>query len=218
MTPLAPVTDGRLGERGQASERADLVAHRDEDARLVSAIGDGDTDALVIVYERHADAVYRMACRYCSPDDAADVTHDVFLRLWRGPERFDAERGSLRTFLTVQGRGRALDVVRSDGARRSREGLVANRPAIAPIDVGVEEAVTAGEARAEVLRSLADLPDVERIAISLAYYGGFTYREVAKLLDQPEGTIKGRIRSGLRHLRQELTGPNGDHRGPGLTR
>jgi len=133
----------------------------------------------------------------------------VFLRLWERSSRFDAQRGSLRAFLLAITHGRALDVMRSDSSRRAREKRDALRT-IVP-NAGVEAEVVAKTVADAVRDALSQLPEAERHAVELAYFGGHSYRTVARLLDEPEGTVKSRIRSGLARLRsllaaQELQG------------
>ena len=126
----------------------------------------------------------------------------MFVRTWRAPERFDAERGTMRAFLLAQVHGRAVDLLRAESARRAREEREALRSPRAEIDLE-REIMQLTEAEA-VRRALASLADGEREAIELAYFGGHTYREVAVMLEQPEGTVKSRIRAGLLRLRAAL--------------
>ena len=133
---------------------------------------------------------------------AEEIVQEVFVRLWNQPERFDPERGSLRSFLLAQTHGRSVDVLRSDGARKEREARDARSAAEAGYDLEHEvwDLAVADRVREAVLT----LPEDERRAIELAYFGGRTYREVAALLGAPEGTVKSRIRSGLKRLRASL--------------
>ncbi|MEO7573343.1 MAG: sigma-70 family RNA polymerase sigma factor [Acidimicrobiales bacterium] len=181
------------------------------DAGLVECIARGSHDALAEAYSRHGSNMHKQARRLRGGGDGDDVVKDVFLRLWDQPERFDPTRGSLRSFLTMQTRGRAIDALRSDNARRARETttLSAPRPAAAATD----DRALARLAGDRAWGHLARLNDGERQAIALAYFGGHTYREVAILLEQPEGTVKARIRAGLRRLRNELDGKPDDPRG-----
>jgi RNA polymerase sigma-70 factor (ECF subfamily) len=134
--------------------------------------------------------------------EAEDVTQEVFLRLWNQPDRFDPGRGTLRSFLLTQSHGRAVDAVRSLKARRHRESGEARRTATAEYDMQHE--VWDLAVADQVARALGDLPDDERRAIELAYFDGHTYVEVADLLGQPEGTVKSRIRNGMRRMRALL--------------
>ena len=134
--------------------------------------------------------------------EAEDVTQEVFLRLWNQPDRFDPDRGSLRSFLLAQAHGRAVDAVRSSSSRRQREARDALRTAEAAYDMQRE--VWDLAVADQVARAMGELPEEERRAIELAYFDARTYREVAELLDQPEGTVKSRIRNGMRRMRAAL--------------
>jgi RNA polymerase sigma-70 factor (ECF subfamily) len=173
------------------------------DAALVVAIARYHQDALAEVYRRHAGAVFGLARRLLSERTLAEeVVQEVFLRLWNDPERYDPSRGTLRSYLLAQTHGRAVDLLRSEGARRARE----EREARATAESGYDLEHTVWDlATAEQVRSAVEkLPAPERECIALAYFGGRTYREVAVQLHEPEGTVKSRIRSGLKRLRQEL--------------
>ena len=160
-------------------------------------------EALAEVYRRYAGAVFGLANRLLgSRPLAEEVTQEIFLRLWNTPERFDADRGTLRAMLLSWTHGKSVDVLRSDHSRRRREERDAHVLAEAGLDIE-NEAIELAIAD-QVTRALAALRSEEREAITLAYYRGLTYREVAAELDQPEGTVKSRIRSGLRTLRSSL--------------
>ena len=173
------------------------------DAQLVTAVARYSEVALAEVYRRHGGAVYGLARRVLNNEsEAQDVTQEVFLRLWNQPDRFDPGRGSLRAFLLAQSHARAVDAIRSLNARRAREAKDAQRTASAEYDVSHEAWDLA--LADKVSGALADLPKDERRAIELAYFDGRTYVEVAELLDAPEGTIKSRIRNGMRRMRATL--------------
>ena len=173
------------------------------DGVLAVAIARYDQEALAEAYRRHAGAVFGLARRLLrEPALAEEIVQDVFLRLWNDPTRFDAERGTLRSYLLTQTHGRAVDVLRSDTSRRAREERDARRTAEGDYDL--EREVWDLTASEHVRDSLNALPPEERQAIELAYFGGFTYREVAAQLAAPEGTIKSRIRNGLHRLRRQL--------------
>jgi len=181
------------------------MRHLDEvsDAQLVTSIARYSEVALAEAYHRHGGAVFGLAKRVLqNPTEAEDVTQEVFLRLWNQPDRFDPDRGSLRSFLLAQAHGRAVDAVRSSSSRRARESRDAMRTAEAAYDMQHE--VWDLAVADQVAHAMGELPDEERRAIELAYFDGRTYREVAQLLDQPEGTVKSRIRNGMRRMRAVL--------------
>ena len=170
------------------------------DAGLVVAIGRYREDALAEAYRRHAGAVFALGRRVLSDVVAAEeVVQEVFLRLWSSPDKFDPGRGSLRSYLLAQSHGRAVDLLRSEGSRRRREERQARQTAEAGYDL--EREVWDLTVADRVKEVVAVLPRDERRAIELAYFGGHTYREVAALLGQPEGTVKSRIRAGLKRMR-----------------
>jgi RNA polymerase sigma-70 factor (ECF subfamily) len=179
------------------------VLYEMSDAAVVVAIGRYRQDALAEAYRRHAGAVFALARRVLGDDAAAEeVVQEVFLRLWNMPERFDPGRGSLRSFLLAQAHGRAVDQLRSETSRKRREERDARSTAEAGYDL---EREVWDMAVADRVKAAVDaLPSDERRAIELAYFGGHTYREVAVTLGHPEGTVKSRIRSGLRRLRSGL--------------
>ncbi|HEX4126152.1 MAG TPA: sigma-70 family RNA polymerase sigma factor [Acidimicrobiales bacterium] len=173
------------------------------DAQLVTSIARYSEVALAEAYRRHGGAVFGLAKRVlANPTDAEDVAQEVFLRLWNQPDRFDPARGSLRSFLLAQAHGRAVDAVRSSSSRRAREARDALRTAESPYDMQRE--VWDMAVADQVSNAMGDLPEEERRAIELAYFDGHTYREVAQLLEQPEGTVKSRIRNGMRRMRAHL--------------
>jgi len=181
------------------------MSHIDElsDAQLVTSIARYSEVALAEAYRRHGGAVYGLAKRVlANPTEAEDVTQEVFLRLWNQPDRFDAARGSLRSFLLAQAHARAVDAVRSSNSRRLREAREAMRTAEA--GYYMQHEVWDLAVADQVAEAMGALPEEERRAIELAYFDGHTYREVAQLLEQPEGTVKSRIRNGMRRLRASL--------------
>ncbi len=189
-----------VGCRPDAGDHAAQLS----DTELVGAIARGAHDALHEAYLRHGAQVHALARRVCSLSHADEVTQEVFLRLWQKPDRFEPGRGSLRTFLLTDAHSRAVDLVRSNTARKARESAEFLRRTTAGMDA--EDTALARLAADDVWRLLSALDDGQRAAIVLAYFGGYTYREVADLLEQPEGTVKSRIRNGLARLRHGLSG------------
>jgi len=173
------------------------------DSALVVAIGRWREDALAEAFRRHAGAVYGLARRVLGDAASAEeVVQEVFLRLWSKPDSYDPARGSLRAYLLAQSHGRAVDLLRSDSSRRRREERDAARSAEAGYDIEREVSDLAVSEHIQAI--VQDLPEDERRAIELAYFGGHTYREVAAMLAQPEGTVKSRIRSGLKRMRSRV--------------
>ncbi|MGI8984910.1 MAG: sigma-70 family RNA polymerase sigma factor [Acidimicrobiales bacterium] len=173
------------------------------DAEWSQRLAHGDGAVLAEVYARHCSSVFNVALRVTGELPAAEeVTQDVFLDLWRRPERFDPARGALGPWLATVAHHRSVDHVRGASARRRREQR--------DVDAGsghvhsVDEIVAAALGAERVRAALAELDEKERSAIVLAYFGGRTYREVAADLGVAEGTIKSRIRTGLRHLADNL--------------
>lgn len=173
------------------------------DAELVRRVAAGDRDGLDAVYRAHAAAVLVVARKVLRDASLAqDVVQDVFLRFWRQPQRYDARRGSLRTYLVTQASSRAVDLVRSAAARDRREML-------GRAEGGGSTADPAGhvlrlDSERHLRNALDGLRAEERATIELAFFGGMTYRQVATILHLPEGTVKSRIRAGLRRLQVAL--------------
>lgn len=176
-----------------------------DDAALVAALSGHDDAAMAEIVRRHKAPVLAFARRLVGDNSRAEeVSQEVFLRLWERSHRFDAQRGSLRSFLLALTHGRALDVMRSDTARRRRE-EEHEAPTAHTAGAGVEAQVVAQSVADAVRLALSEIPEAERRAVELAYFGGHSYRTVAAMLGAPEGTIKSRIRSGLAKLRVALT-------------
>ncbi len=173
------------------------------DADLAARVADGDRVALEQAFNQYGGAVEAIAKRVLRNETLAeDVVQDTFVTFWNAPERFDSDRGTLRTFLVTIAHRRAVDQVRSEMARIQRE----QRPPDPDYGPDVEEEVWSRSLSEEVKKALAGLGDDEREAITLAYYGGLSYVEVARRLGAPEGTVKSRIRSGMKKLSGALAG------------
>jgi RNA polymerase sigma-70 factor (ECF subfamily) len=168
----------------------------------------GDDSALREVYDQYASFVYGIAVRVIGdPRAAEDVSQDVFVGFWERPAAFDPRRGSLRTWLGTLTHRRAVDHVRREEARRRRAERDAGRAVAAP---DVEEMATALLTAERVRAALDVLPEEQRQAVHLAYFGGKTYRQVAETLGIPEGTAKSRLRLALRRIADTLEAEGGE--------
>jgi RNA polymerase sigma-70 factor (ECF subfamily) len=172
------------------------------DARLRERLVDGDGDALAEAYDRWATLVFTVARRITGDDGVAeDVTQDVFLRLWQTPERYDPDRGPLRSWLSLLARSRAVDLVRSRSASARRHVAAATLQ-----DEPEPHELVTWQTEAKVVReAVRALPEAQRAAVHLAYYCGRTYRQVAEDLGIPEGTAKSRLRQALASLHARLS-------------
>lgn len=153
-------------------------------------------------FQAHRSSVVARARQVTrNPAMAEDVAQEVFARLWDAPDRYEADRGGVLSYLMAQTHGRSVDLIRSESARRRREDLVGRRD-VAPSNP--DEKVIDHEQAESVRRALTCLSTDQRQAIELAFFGGLSYRQVARRLGSPEGTVKARIRAGLRLLAGEL--------------
>ena len=172
---------------------------------LLLRAGRGDQSAFGELYDELAPMVHGVVLKVVrDPAMSEEVTQEVFVELWRLAARFDGTKGTARSWAATLAHRRAIDRVRSEQASRDRNDRDAQR-AMAPHDVVVAEVETTLDV-ARVRRALAQISDLQREAVELAYFGGHTYREVAVLLGVAEGTVKSRIRDGLIRLRDELGG------------
>lgn len=166
--------------------------------------GAGSEQQWAEVYDKHASAVLSLARNWlCNTALAEEVVQDVFVRLWTRSECFDPTRGSLRSYLLTQTRWRCVDLIRSEESRRTREcrAVSATELHVAPDHEAHQAAADRDEALDGLRSALVRLPLEERLPIDLAYFGGLTYKEVAEVLEWPEGTVKSRIRRGLHKMR-----------------
>jgi len=171
------------------------------DAELADAIRARDLSALDEAFRRHATEVACTVRRMTSGHYVDDVVQEVFLLLWRAPERFNPGRGSLAAYLAMLARSKTIDVLRTEGAWQRRHLKHGPERTSGP---EVEDLALDRVGVADLQSALRALPMSERVAIELAFFGGYTYQQVAAQLEEPEGTIKSRIRAGLRRLEAAL--------------
>ena len=168
-----------------------------DDASLRDALMERDPEALRTVVEHLGPRMQAVVGQVLRDDSLIqDVMQEAFLALWRAPARFDPERGSLSTYLCTVARNKAVDLIRREGRFRRDAAAVEMSTEASP--------APSWDDRRVVLDALARLTHLQREALFLAYFGGFTYREVAGILNVPEGTAKTRLRDGLAALRTLL--------------
>ena len=176
------------------------------DEVLLARLRAGDDRALGRAFDEHAAVVLATARRVTLDDALAhDVVQDVFVHLWESADRVDLRRGSLRAYLRVVAHRRAVDAVRRAVRRDRAETSAATEPTavrtVEPIDVDVTDDAAALWCHGRLAEALDQLPDEQRTALELAYYGGQTLKQVAVTLGIPEGTAKSRVRLGLARVR-----------------
>jgi RNA polymerase sigma-70 factor (ECF subfamily) len=201
---MASVVTASAGRRAVAH----AVPPSEWESEVRERVVSGDDIALREVYDQYASFVYGIAARVIGdPRAAEDVSQDVFVHFWERPAAFDPERGSLRTWLGTLTHRRAVDYVRREEARRRRAEREASRAVPTP---DVEEMAAALVTAERVRAALDVLPDEQRVAVQLAYFGGKTYRQVAETLGIPEGTAKSRLRLALRRIAARLEAEGGE--------
>jgi RNA polymerase sigma-70 factor, ECF subfamily len=175
------------------------------DQLLAERLRSGDREALGMLYDRYASVAMAVAVRVVSDRELAeDLVHDAYVAVWQKIDRFDPSRGSLRSWLLTIVRNRAIDRLR--GTRPSIEVGEADEQSLLRTDANPTwEATVQRRSAAELRNALAQLPDEQRQAVELAYFGGRTYREIAVLTGVPHGTANGRLRLALAKLRDSLS-------------
>ena len=168
---------------------------------LVVRVARGDTSAFEALYDQLANVVFGVIRRVLrDPAQSEEVAQEVLVEVWRTATRFDPDKGSASTWVMTMAHRRAIDRVRSAQAAHDREERVAHRDHVPPFDEVAEQVETRLE-QEQVRRCLSNLTELQRESVTLAYYGGYTYREVGELLEVPLGTVKTRLRDGLIRLR-----------------
>lgn len=179
------------------------LAHLSDEA-LVALAARSEQSALAELYDRYGRTAYGLALRVLRDQALAeDAVQEAFLTIWRTASRFVPERGKASTWILTLVHRRAVDAVRREQRRRADSLELATEPSVE----GVEEDAWLRLQGERVQAALRQLPDVQREALELAYYGGFTQSELAERLGQPLGTIKSRMFTGLSTLREQLGEP-----------
>ena len=197
--------DSRAGAASpvQVEETDQNVADLDAVARMAAE----DESALAALYDRHATAIYSLALRITRrPQDAEDVTQQVFTQAWRTAARHDRSRGAVAAWLLMMARSRAIDCLRRRDSAREGTADDSQLAAIPDPAPGVEYVVATRQQVEQVSMAMAALPDEQRRALELAYYEGLTQREIASRTSTPLGTVKTRVRTALMSLRIVITG------------
>lgn len=200
MVHMTLVPEGELASTSGASApsaNAELV-------ELLKACSLGEEAAFARLYDATAARLFGLVLRIVRDRaQAEEVTQDAYLDIWRNSSRFDSDRGSALSWLMTIGHRKAVDRVRSAEATRRRDTAYESRDQASPFDQTVEEAHRNLDAQ-RVRKALDTLTETQRGAVELAYFGGYTHREVAAMLELPLGTAKTRIRDGLIRLRDTL--------------
>jgi RNA polymerase sigma-70 factor, ECF subfamily len=205
MEPITRLGSDPLANRRRirAVDEQTAPATRDEEQLLV-AVARGDQAAFGELYDRVAGTVHGVVRKVVrDPAQSEEVTQEVLVEVWRTAVRFDPDRGSARTWILTMAHRRAIDRVRSEQSSRDRTERVGHRDQARAFDEVAEEVEVRFE-HEQVREALSTLTELQREAVELAYYQGYTYREVSELLDTPLGTIKTRMRDGLIRLRDAM--------------
>jgi RNA polymerase sigma-70 factor, ECF subfamily len=184
------------------------IADRLTDQALMALIVIGDPHAFALLYRRHIRAAVALATHMCSrPAIAEEVVQEAFLSVWRSRRHFDARRGSVRAWVLGIVRNRAIDVLRRSVAHELADSN--DRPVEDLLEAPEHTVgeVDRRELARELLRVIDGLPLEQRRVIALAYYGGYTHAQIATMLDTPIGTVKGRMRLGLRKMASSMPAP-----------
>lgn len=177
------------------------------DETLVSRIAARDQQALAFLYDRHRSLLFALAMRILRDRaEAEEVLGDLFLQVWKQAGGYDRNRASVQGWLVNLCRSRAIDRLRARGRREAGVEALSREPGVLAAAVAADpiEQVAHREKRRVIAVALTELPEQNREAVELAYYGGLSHSEIAEKLGQPLGTVKTRIRQGLISLRESL--------------
>jgi RNA polymerase sigma-70 factor (ECF subfamily) len=194
----------RSEDTGGFPSPADAAMTDTDPLALMGRVARGEHAAFAQLYDQLADRVFGLVRRVLrDPAQSEEVTQEVFIELWRTAPRFQPERGSVMAWTLTIAHRRAVDRVRATQAATERDARVAATRHDRPFD-SVAAEVAGNFERQQVRRCLDALSELQRESIGLAYYQGYTYREVSRLLGTPLGTVKTRLRDGLIRLRDCL--------------
>ncbi len=175
------------------------------DEELMQLVAGGSTAAFEVVYDRHGGAAFSLAYRMVGDRAVAeDIVQEAFLSIWRSRRRFEAHRGSLRSWVLGIAHHRGIDSLRRNLAQERRRAASEAVEALREAPAATEAEASRREEAATVRAALDALPPEQGRVLELAYFAGFTHSQIADLLDMPVGTVKGRMRLGLEKMRREL--------------
>ena len=214
MTPRpsaegATPADGARPSALRSVSSSDASTYADYDDRaLMARVTEREEGALEALYGRYGRACYGLARRILTDEQfAQDVVQEVFLTVWRDASRFDASRGGFSSWLLSMTHHKAVDAVRREENLRKRRTTAEGLEERASESPEVGEQVWSLLRRSRVREALQSLPDPQREALTLAYFGGYTQREIAKITDTPLGTVKTRMLTGMKRMREALQVP-----------
>jgi RNA polymerase sigma-70 factor, ECF subfamily len=186
--------------------RRQYVLLADED--LISLVGGSDAEAFATLYDRHGRAAYSLSYRMMGERQAAeDLVQDAFLKVWRAAGSYRTERGSVRTWILSIVHNRGIDQLRSLASRRRTQNKVeASAPTSQPSEAFAQ--TWRNSQREQVREALGTLPEEQLKILELAYFSGYTHVEISEMLDLPLGTVKGRMRLGLKKIRDYFDSPD----------
>lgn len=203
--------DGAVGAPGAPDDRGEAVARPSSggsaDGAAVRRVVEGDQAALGELYDRYGRPAYSLAKRICADEGIAeDVVQEAFIAFWRAPERYDPARGTFGTWLLTLVHHKAVDAVRRESSirRRTVPASEDGEEWSAQPGPGADQAALGAVVAGQVRDALGRLPTEQRQALALAYFGGYTQREVAALTGVPLGTVKSRMFTGIQRLRSVL--------------
>jgi RNA polymerase sigma-70 factor (ECF subfamily) len=187
---------------GKTARGVQYLLYADED--LISLAATSDAGAFAALYDRHARAAYSLAYRMMAEKQAAeDIAQEAFIKVWHSAESYRAERGSVRTWILSIVHNRGIDQLRSMASRRRMQDKVeVSAPRSHPSEAFSE--TWRNSQREQVREALGALPQEQLKILELAYYSGYTHVEIAELLGLPLGTVKGRMRLGLKKMKEHF--------------